>query len=178
MTLSKAESTETRTDMETNSTFSLHWDSEDRRIRRLSVPDVGLLGAVLGTLWLLAGVHGIGAWFVVASSWLLCPVIVPFALGQIAVVSIAPDSSLVSLVPVQASLFGLLFRDITRSGDARRLIVVCSGLASIFSAVILGVSEHAGIAVGVIAGILTVGLVSYLLHRYLLLELGLIHNDQ
>lgn len=177
-TTSTGESTESEPGGKDSGRTGLRWVPETQQSARPSVFDVGLLGVILGTFWFLGGMGGIGAWIVVAGSWLVFPVIVPFALGQIAVVSIAPDSSAVLLLSAQVSLFGLLVRDVASSYRSSRSVVVFGGLAGATAAVILAVSGRTGIAAGVITSILIFGLASYSLHRYLLLELGLIQNDQ
>lgn len=134
---------------------------------------------VLATFWLLGGLWGVVAWTVVAASWLVFPPIVAVGVGQFALVALSPaDAGLTAVLPGEATLLGLLVVDIVTTSrtaiDGGGLI----GVATVAGGGVLLLEQALGLLAAIIGLLLGVGLVSYLLHRYLLLELGHLTDRQ
>ena len=136
-------------------------------------PGLGALVAVLVTFWLLGGFWGVIAWVVVASSWLVFPVIVPVAIGQFALVAVTPaDAGVTALLPGSVSLLALLVSDVVTALQDLPDGVVLIGSVVLLGAGVVGLVSLSGIyAAGIGLGIV-LGTASYLLHRVLLLVLG------
>lgn len=134
---------------------SFRWGSGGRWLGAIA------LVAVLGALWLLGGNWGVIAWAVIALCWFLFPPIVPVAVGQFALVALAPvPVDLVTVAPVEAALLGLLIADIADDGIVAVLIL--TGLAGVMAVGVIGLLQASGFLVAAIT------LLGVLLHRPIL----------
>jgi hypothetical protein len=144
------------------------------------VGGVGLL-VVFAAFWLLGGVLGAVAWVGIAVTWLLFPPVVSVAIGHFAVLAILPsDTELTTILLTEAALLTPLLTDIlggreTDSVVDAVLFVVIVGVGG--TSILVAARQGYLIATGIVL-LLVVGSVSYLLHRYLLLNLGQLSEDQ
>lgn len=139
---------------------------------------VSTLGAVLISFWLHDGFWGGAAWVVVAITWVVFPVIVPVTLGQFALVAITPaDAEFITLLPGSISLLTLLVADIAATRQRLLYLFTLIVSAIVFSGSAIWVIWLFGIQVAVIGLIMLFGVISYLLHRWLLLLLGHLPGD-
>jgi hypothetical protein len=149
------------------------WDGSTR------VVGGALLLGTLGLLWQVGGVIGVATWLVVAGSWLLFPPIVPVAIGQFALVAVAPDLTVEVGVTAVAllALLGADFLDRPTAGGGIRpaslVYALCfAGLCLLFGGSLFGVAARNGIETAVAAvGLLGAGL-AYTLHRYSVVAFG------
>lgn len=134
-------------------------------------PGLFALAGVLVSFWVLGGVWGAVGWLVVAVLWLLFPPVIPVAVGQFVVVALTPPAAgIPAVLPGTAALGGLLLADIATES-------MIDGLSFVFLALLTGSSVWILVGVtGIVpaAGVLVAGVAcgSYLLRRYLLVQLG------
>lgn len=138
-----------------------------------------VLGAVALLLvavafWPLGGVWGLLTWLVVAAVWLAAPPVAAVAVAQFGLLALVPDGTLRPALMVEGSLLCLLLVDVledTRSAAAGVVLVgATAGLAGLGVSVVRSV----GVLTALLALALAVAAGSYLLHRYLLLDVGAI----
>lgn len=149
------------------------WTSDDRWHGSTRLVGGLVLLITLAFLWRLGGLFGVGTWLVVAGSWLVFPPIVPVAIGQFALVAVAPETNLEAGVTAAAlvALLGADFvdRPTTGVGISRQGVVyaLCfAGLCLLLTGLLFGVEASNGIGVAVAAvSVLTTGF-AYTMYRY------------
>ncbi|WP_135306456.1 hypothetical protein [Haloarcula amylovorans] len=136
-------------------------------------PGVVVLFAILATLWSLDGRLGVAAWLAIVVSWVVFPPIVAVAIGQFALLALSPaDAGLLAVLPTEAGLFGLLVADIISSDHSKAEWALLIGGLLALSTSLLALTATNGLLVAVLVCLAVLAMVSYLLHRYLLLGLG------
>lgn len=138
-----------------------------------------VLLAVLVAFWDIGGLGGVAAWIVIATSWLLFPPIVPVAVGQFAIVALtASDTGLVTALLLEAPLLALLAVDLV-TGDLPLINGVGYALGTIVLAgSLVEVARATSLLFAGCLALLALGGISYVLHRYLLLDLGHLPVEQ
>lgn len=128
------------------------------------------LGAI-GTPLALAGAALVGL------AWAVTSPVGAVAVGQVALVALAETATLDSLVIAQSALALLLFEPAVRARRSVRHVVTTAGALGGLGAVAAGTwlaTGQVAVAAGAVAA-LTV-LCCYLLHRWSLLSLGVLHD--
>jgi hypothetical protein len=130
----------------------------------------------LAGCWWLGGVVGVAVWAVVATTWLLFPPIVPVAVAQLGlVVLLSADPPVTTVLLAEVPVVLLLVADLVEQANARVAGGVMLGLSAVGVGGVLALADGSFVAVA--AGVLGTGAVaSYLLHRYLLVKLGIAEN--
>ena len=146
---------------------------------RENYPRSGVIAliTILGTLWLLAGVWGVIGWLVVAVTWVLIPTIGAVAVGHIVVIALAPDGAGMTMVlPSLGAISGLLVVELAAEsfGDAG----IFTSLVIVTTAVTVVLAQVYNLLAATVVLITFVSSGSYVLHRYLLLELDLVEPGQ
>lgn len=134
---------------------------------------VVVLGVILAAFWLLAGVWGVVGWLAVAATWLSIPTIGAVAVGHVVIVALTPEEAgITTLLPSIAAVIGLLMMEFAREslGDAG----VYTGLVLVTATLVVGLEQIYSPLAATIVLLTVVGSGSYLLHRYVLLELDLV----
>lgn len=154
------------------------WPSSFRWGVGWTVFDGVALAVILATFWLLGGFWGAIGWVLVTILWALFPPVITVAAGQFILVAITPaEASLVATLLGVGAVSGLLLADIAESPspviDGLILVVLVVGIGT--GCVLLG--RTAGLFAGAVALVTLVGVSSYMCHRYLLLQLGLVANE-
>jgi hypothetical protein len=138
---------------------------------------VVVLGVLLATFWLLAGVWGVVGWLAVAATWLSAPTIGAVAVGHVLIVALAPEEAgITTLLPSVAAVIGLLIVEFAGKslGDAG----VYTGLVLVTATLVVGLERIYSPLAATIVLLTVVGSGSYLLHRYVLLELDLVETPE
>jgi len=132
--------------------------------------------AILGTFWSLSGLVGVAVWLILVASWFIFPAIVPFALGYLGLVAMAPETSLTVTLPAQVSLVGLLLASIVSQDRSLSDIARFTATAIIIAAIIHWSAKIANLIIAATVGMGLFCLASYFLHRYLPLTLGIVDD--
>jgi hypothetical protein len=126
---------------------------------------------------LFGGLWGVAAGVLLVGAWALGGHVYAFALGQVLIVAIWSDPTLLRVTVAQAGLFGLLVApglgDVpTRTVGA--FVVASAGLIGVVAGV-RDVTGHFWVAMVALGA--TVAICGYTLHRYQLVTLGLVEGD-
>lgn len=150
------------------------WRPVDQWSGQPTVPGAVALLLVAVAFWLLGGVWGLLTWFVVAAVWLAAPPVVAVAVAQFGLLALVPDGTLLPALTVEGSLLCLLLVDILEESWSAAAGVVLVGAAAGLAGLGVSVVRSAGLLMALLVVGLAVAGGSYLLHRYLLLDVGAI----
>ena len=133
---------------------------------------VGVVGGVVGV--------GLAVAFVVA--WLFLPTVYSFVAGHVlALGTTASALSAVELLFIEVGLLAVLFGPLTRSETRARGTVARSTLGFAFvlaTVVVVALALHDEVWVSAVVLLLVAGFLTYGLHRYELLTLGLLTDEE
>lgn len=153
------------------------WDrSPDRWRGQPTVLGAVVLLLVAAAFWLLGGVWGLLTWLVVAAVWLAAPPVAAVAVAQFGLLALVPDGTLRPALTVEGALLCLLLVDVLEDTWSAAAGVVLVGAAVGLAGLGVGVIRSAGMLTALLAVGLAVAVGSYLLHRYLLLDVGAVEQ--
>lgn len=148
-----------------------------RRERPTWLGGVGALLVAIGCT-VATGLPGFVAGTVFFVLWYTVPTLYTVAFGQLVVAALADDIGVAFLVPMELGLLAVLVGPSLRQDRPGWRIGVTSGVAALFGGGALAVYRWGGrLPLVVVAVVLVVGVVSYGLHRYEHVALGLVEDN-
>jgi hypothetical protein len=121
---------------------------------------------------------GVVGWLLVVVLWVLFPPVVAVAAGQFIIVAIAPtEAHLVATLPGAVAVSGLLLADVPVSPPPMIDELIFVGLVISLVTGLLLLGQAVGLFAAAAVLMTLVGFTSYVCHRYLLLQFGLVVDE-